>query len=83
MLVTYKFFKRVILIKDKNTFTAEEWAHAFLARLDFINWGLPGELIIDQDPKFLSKFWASPFKKLGICFIAQLTIRKQIAPMRE
>ena len=66
ILVTCKFSKRVILIKSKDTFTAEEWARAFLAKFDLIDWGLPGELITDQDPKFFSKFWASLFEKLGV-----------------
>ena len=66
MSVTYKFSKRVILIKGKDTFTAEDWAHAFLARLDLVDWDLPRELITDRDPKFLSKFWTSLFEKLGV-----------------
>ena len=37
MSVTCKFSKRVILIKGKDTFTAKDWAYAFLARLDFID----------------------------------------------
>ena len=39
---------------------------AFLKRLDLIDWGLPGELITDRDPKFLSKFWMALFEKLGV-----------------
>ena len=66
MLVTCKFSKRVTLIKGKDTFTAKDWAHTFFARLDLVDWGLPGELIIDRDPKFLSKFWTSLFEKLGV-----------------
>ena len=66
MSVTCKFSKRVTLIKGKDTFTAKDWAHAFLARLDFVDWGLPGELITDRDPKFLTKFWTSLFEKLGV-----------------
>lgn len=66
MLVTCKFSKRVTLIKGKNTFTAKEWAYTFLARLNFIDWGLPGELITDRNPKFLSKFWVSLFEKLDV-----------------
>ena len=66
ILVTCNFSKRVTLIEGKNTFTVEDWAHAFLARLDLVDWGLPGELINDRDPKFLSKFWTSLFEKLGV-----------------
>ena len=37
MLVTCKFSKRVTLIEGKDTFTAEDWAHAFFARLDLVD----------------------------------------------
>ena len=66
MSVTCKFSKRVTLIERKDTWTAEDWAHAFLNRLDLVDWGLPGELITDRDPKFLSKFWTALFEKLGV-----------------
>ena len=66
MSVTCKFSKRVTLIEGKDTFTAENWAHAFLVRLDLVDWGLPEKLITNRDPKFLSKFWTSLFKKLGM-----------------
>ena len=56
MSVTCKFSKRVTLIEGADTWSAEQWAHAFLNRLDLIDWGLPGELITDHDPKFHSKF---------------------------
>lgn len=41
-------------------------AHAFLNRLDLIDWGLLGELITNCDSKFLSKFWTALFTKLGV-----------------
>lgn len=46
ILVTYKFSKWVTLIKGADTWFANQWAHAFLNRLDLIDWTLPGELII-------------------------------------
>ena len=66
MSVTYKFSKRVTLIKGADTWSAERWAQAFLKQFDLIDWGLPGELITDRDPKFLSKFWAKLFTRLGV-----------------
>lgn len=66
MSMTCKFSKKVTLIKGKDIWTVEEWAHAFLARLDLVDWGLPGELITDCDPKFLGKFWIALFEKLGV-----------------
>ena len=66
MSVTCKFSKRVTLIDGADTWSAEQWTQAFLKRLDLIDWGLPGELIMDLDPKFLSKFWAELFARLGV-----------------
>lgn len=66
MLVTCKFSKRVTLIKGVNTWSAEDWAHGFLKRLDLIDWGLPKKLITDYNPKFLSRFWKILFAKLGV-----------------
>ena len=66
MSVTFKFSKKVTLIEGKDTWTAEEWAHVFFARLNLVDWGLPGELITNRDPKFLSRFWMALFEKLGV-----------------
>lgn len=66
MLVTCKYSKRVTLIPKQNTWSAKDWALALLFRLDLIDWGLPRELITDRDPEFLSQFWISLFKKLGV-----------------
>lgn len=66
MSVTCKFSKRVTLVPGKDTWSAADWAYALLARLDLIDWGLPGELITDRDPKFLSEFWTALFTKLGV-----------------
>lgn len=64
--VTCKFSKWVTLLKRVNTWSAEQWVQVFLQRLDLIDWGLPREPITDRDPKFLSKFWAELFAKLGV-----------------
>ena len=66
ILVTCKFSKQVTFIKGADTWSAEQWAQAFFKRLNLIDWGLPKELITDQDPKFLSKFWAELFARLGV-----------------
>lgn len=66
ILVIYKFSKSVTLILGMNIQTAKKWAHTFLKRLNLIDWGLTGELITNQDPKFLSQFWMALFHKLGV-----------------
>ena len=47
--VTCKFSKQVTLIEGADTWSAEQWAKAFLKRLDLIDQGLPEELITDWD----------------------------------
>lgn len=49
--VTWKFSRRVTLIKGKDIFIVEEWAYVFLARHDLINGDLFVKLIIKWDPK--------------------------------
>lgn len=66
MSVTCKFSKRVTLIEGADTWSAKNWAYAFLKRLDLIDWGLPGELITNRNPKFFSRFWKALFARLGV-----------------
>lgn len=77
MSVTYKFSKRVTLIKGKNIKTAEKWAHVFLARLNLIDWGLQGEVIIDHKPKFFIRFWTVLFEKLRIKLLYSIDYHSQ------
>lgn len=77
MSVIYKFSKRVTFIEGANTWSAEQWAYAFLNGLDLINWSLPGELITNHDPKFLSKFWTTLFKKLGVRLLYSIAYHPQ------
>lgn len=75
--VTCKFSKQVTLIEGADTWLAEQWAHAFLNRLDLIDWGLPGELITNCDPKFLNKFWTALFTKLGVKLLYSIVYHPQ------
>lgn len=66
MSVICKFSKRITLIEGIDTWSAKQWAHVFLKRLDLVDWGLPGQLITNRDPKFLSKFWTVLFTRLVV-----------------
>ena len=78
MSVTCKFSKRVTLIEVADTWSTEKWVQAFFKRLDLIDWGLPGELITDRDPKFLSKFWAKLFARLRVKLLYSTAYHPQI-----
>lgn len=56
---------------------AKDWAHAFLNRLDLVDWGLFGKLITNQDLKFLSKFWMTLFEKLGVKLLYSIAYHPQ------
>lgn len=54
--LTYKVSKRVIFLESANTWPAENWIHAFLKKLDLIDWGLLRESISNCGLKFLNRF---------------------------
>lgn len=78
MSVTCKFSKRITLIKGTNTWSADDWAHAFLKRLDLIDWSLQKQLITDHNPKFACKFWKTLFTKLEIKLLYSTAYHLQI-----
>ena len=52
-----------IFIGTKTTFTTPDLAYQFLDGL-FRFYGLPMDIVSDQDPKFTGDFWTQVFKKL-------------------
>ncbi|SLM36395.1 reverse partial [Lasallia pustulata] len=62
--VTDKCSKRVTLLPGKNTYKAEDWATVLLEGLT--DWGIPGAIITDRDPKVMSEFWKELATKLKI-----------------
>ena len=67
--VTDKFTKGITNIPGKTTWTAAEWADAFLERVEITDWGIPKAIISDRDRKFLSEFWQALFKMLGVSLL--------------
>ena len=61
-----------------DTWSAKQWAHAFLKRLDLIDWNFPGELITNRSPKFLSTFWRTFFTKLEVKLLYSIAYHPQI-----
>lgn len=65
LTVTCKFSKRVLLIAGKSTWSAEQWADAFLAAVLGHDWGVARAIVSDRDRKFMSDFWRGVFRRLG------------------
>ncbi|SLM38757.1 reverse partial [Lasallia pustulata] len=64
--ITDKYTKRLLLIPGKTTYTAKDWAKALLNGLQAADWGLPRQILLDRDPKFLSELWTGLFTHLGV-----------------
>ncbi len=75
LTVTDKFSKRVSLIPGKTTFTAPEWAQAYLNGTT--DWGLPKVIISNRDSKFMSVFWQATFRHLRIKLLASTAYHPQ------
>src|SRR5438045_7724411 len=66
MSVNCLFSKRGTLIPRKKKWSVKPWAEALLEHLWLADWGLPKIILSDQDKKFLSDFWSTLFKHLGV-----------------
>ena len=66
MTITCKFFKRIVIISNKDTWNAFEWTVALLHRLNIANWELSKVIIFDRNRKFLSNLWIKLFQQLKV-----------------
>ena len=53
--ITYKFNKKIILIPEKATHGAKDWAALLLLNLLLTGWGILIAILNNRDRKFLSK----------------------------
>jgi hypothetical protein len=66
LIIIDKFFKRISIIAEKNTWNALEWARAWLNALQRENWGISKAIIFDRDSKFLEAFWNIIFRHMSV-----------------
>jgi hypothetical protein len=64
--VTDKFTKRIMLISEKFTYTAKNWAIQLLEKSQRRDWSISKVIISDKDRKFLSNLWRTLFIRLRI-----------------
>ena len=77
LIIIDKFFKRMTMISSKATYTAEQWAHLILERLQIANWDVSIAIINDKDSKFMSDFWKTTFKKLKTSILISIVYHSQ------
>lgn len=61
-----------------NIRSTADWVHALLNCFNLIDWRILKELIMDKNPKFLSKFWITFFIKLGLKLLYNIAYYPQI-----
>jgi hypothetical protein len=69
LTITDKLTKFVILVPGRESWTAEEWAEAYFAKV-FPIFGVPAAIISDRGSVFLSLFWTTVFKRMKTDCIA-------------
>ena len=65
LVVVDRLTKRLHLIPTFTTATAPDTAKTFMDQIFRLH-GLPKTIVSDRDPKFVSKFWKTLFKQLGV-----------------
>ena len=75
--VTDKFTKRVAFLARQDIYTVEDWADKLINHLQKADWGMLQAIISDRDPKFMSEFWKTVFKKLGISILTVMAYYPQ------
>ncbi len=83
LIIINTFFKRLMLISDKFTWSTKKWAHALIERLQQVNWEISSTIIFNHDLKFLSNFWQTIFEKLEIFLLTSTAYHSQINDQSE
>ena len=78
LTITDKFSKRVLLISDKETFDASNWANIVLIALMSHDWSISRAIISDRDSKFMSSFWRKLFQLLDTKLLVSTIYHSQI-----
>ncbi len=76
MVVVDRFNKMAHFIPTKDEATAQEIGRLFFTHV-FKHHGLPKDIVLDQDPKFISKFWRTLWKHMGSEFKMSTSFRPQ------
>ena len=83
MSISCKYFKRIMLVSNKNTWTVAQWNHVLLDRLDMTDWKLSKVIISNRDRKFLSNMWIVMFTRLKIKLLYSIVYHFQIDDLFE
>jgi hypothetical protein len=83
LFVTDKFTKRIMLISEKSTYIAENWAIQLLNETQRRDWDILKMIIFDRDRKFLFDLWRTLFTKLEVFMLYFTVYHSQIDETSE
>jgi hypothetical protein len=66
LTTTNKFFKRISVVIDKDTWDVLEWAREWLNALQRKKWRISKAIIFDRNSKFLEAFWNIIFRHMNV-----------------
>ena len=69
MSVFCKYFKKIIIVFEKSTWTTSQWKEILLNKLNIVDWEILKIIIFDKDRKFLNDMWIVIFKKFDVRFL--------------
>ena len=78
LTITDKFTKRITLLAGRDNDTAEDWAWRIINRLLEADWGIPWAIVSDRDAKFMSRFWKTTFRELGVSMLTATAYHPQM-----
>ena len=78
LIVTNKFFRRILFIIDHMTYETKNWTSLFLNRLQLADWNLFYAMISDQNSRFMSNFWQAIFARLRTKFLTNTVFHSSI-----
>jgi hypothetical protein len=81
--ITNKFIKRIMLISENFTYTAENWIIQLLKKSQRRDWDISKVIISDRNRKFLSDLWRILFEKLEIFLFYSTTYHSQTNDVSE
>ena len=83
LIITDKFFKRILLIAEKSNYSAHDWVNEMIKYLHIADWDHSMIIISDRDSKFLFDLWKSIFKTLQIDLLYTTAYHFQIDDSSE
>ena len=77
-IVIDKFFRRVLIMREKTIYDVADWAHLLLKRLLIVDWNISKTIISNKNFKFFFDFWQTIFKRLKIAMLISIAYHSQI-----